>query len=101
MIKAERTEEPAEDIAVQPKAKQQEEICVSEISTAYSGLSKAVAMSHSLRNSVNEMLKFADVRHAYPLWYAWLLEHSGKVMQTTAPKKNFNKSELKARRSVK
>ena len=39
-----------------------------------------MAMSHTLRHSVNQMLKFADASHAYSLWYSWLLNHHSKTL---------------------
>ena len=75
----------------------------------YTGLSKEVASSHTLRQSVNEMLKYANAGHAYSLWYSWLLnraplkgdeneeDFSTQVIQTGLNKK----TELKNRRTAK
>ena len=41
---------------------------------AYSGRSHAVAMSHHLKGTVNEVLKYQKASHAYSLWYSWLLD---------------------------
>ena len=80
MIKQERIE--AEEPVIKSQVEPQEDLILDSqcLSTTYTGKSKAVAMSHNLRQAVNEMLKFADASHAYPLWYSWLLNNYSKTV---------------------
>lgn len=68
----------------------------------YTGLSKEVASSHTLRQSVNEMLKFADARDAYSLWYSHLLNRASSNKDSEDKNAPLSaKMKLKNRRTTK